>query len=190
MYPIPDNLTLLKEKIDRKCDKDDWAIDNMVNRITAIRDIVPDLIEREKQLFEYYKIPYVEIKQNEIHYLIRQLAAAAWFHGFEYKDFAPDSPGGWNGKFGTIFYLRVILLQMESKQNAAKCIKQIKEQYTHDYGQYDEIFLAKRFSEIPKTNETVKSLHKFNLVEFNKLPKEEQNNNIDDIRQLINSLTN
>lgn len=189
LYPIPENLTLLNTKIDRKCDRDEWGINKMVDRIYAINSVVPDLIEREKQLFEYYKIPYVEIKQNELHYLIRELAAAAGFHGFEYKDFAPDGFGGWNGKFGTIFYLRVILLQMETKQKASKCIEQIKKMYEHEYTS-PEYVLAKRFSEIPKTNETIKALQKFNLAEFKKLSKDQQDEYIVDVKTLINSLVN
>lgn len=188
-FPIPAHLHLLKQKIDRKCDKTEWGINNMLNKISAITPFVSDLKEREKQLFEYYHIPYIEITQNEIHYLIRQLAAAAGFHGFEYKKFAPDGHGGWNGKFGTIFYFRVVLQQMTTKQKKTSvCIKQVKESH-REYKQYEEYDLSKRFAEIPKNNETVKFMHKFNFKEFNALSEEEQNTQITETELLLNTLT-
>lgn len=160
-FPIPNELKLLKEKIKRPCNSVYWEFHGrFFGKEACMEFIKQDLIEREKQLFQYYQIPYAEIESNSIHYLIRQLAAAAGFHGFEFaKDHSKYLIGDWAGSFGELFCLRVMLHMLKNK----KTIKQnsidiILKEYK-DYSAYDRITLNKKFCEVLEQNSIIKSFY-------------------------------
>ena len=160
-FPIPNELKLLKEKIKRPCDSGYWEIHGrFFGKEACMEFIKQDLIEREKQLFQYYQIPYAEIESNSIHYLIRQLAAAAGFHGFEFaKDHSKYRIGDWAGSFGEVFCLRVMLHMLKNKQKIKqKSIDAIKNEYTN-YSAYDEAVLNKKFCEVFQNNSTINEFY-------------------------------
>lgn len=189
-FPIPKELHLLKEKIRRPCDSEYWKIHGRHFGLEACMDLIKsDLIEREKQLFAYYRIPYVKINDNSIHYLIRQLAAAAGFRGFEFqKRYDECKFGDWRGKFGERFCLLVILDRLKNNTSQAQSIKNVSNNHS-DYNYYARlnVNLEKRYCEVVKSNPCVKEFHSKitkNMSQFDK------NQLIDDIELYLNACHN
>lgn len=170
---IPKHLNLLKKQIVRPCDDAYWRIHKGVcGRCSVVEFVKDQLIEREHQLFEYYKIEYKEIPNNEIHYLIRKLASMAGFRGFEYKKEPADIIGGWSGNFGTRFALWVLLERLKTNKTISQCIKKLIEK-DNNYSAYKySIDLSKRFSEIIKNNKNIKDLYVKNVKKLTNAERE------------------
>ena len=156
--------SLLNTRIDRCCDENWWNnLSNNYNKQDIIDCLLPEvkkaLIEREKQLFEYLGVPYTEIKDNSIHYVIRELADRANIPGFKYRKFSPYYVGSWSSYFGEKFVLQVLqihLSQHKSIQNSIEQLVKTDSDYSayRNYGQIEG--LSKRFFEILKEKEYIK----------------------------------
>ena len=185
-FPIPEELNLLKEKMKRPCDSEYWGIHGrLFGKESCMEFIKQDLIEREKQLFQYYGIPYVEIDNNSIHYLIYQLAGAAGFHGFEFaKEPGQNCIGHLSGDYGRKFCLRVMLDMLSNNTSRAKSINVVLGKYYNDNRKlckHNDI--AIKFCQ--KLNSD-KTLSEFNSRIHKNMSDKDKSELISDIEQFLN----
>lgn len=184
-FPIPEKLNLLKEKMKRPCDSEYWGIHGrLFGKESCMEFIKQDLIEREKQLFQYYGIPYVEIDNNSIHYLIYQLAGAAGFHGFEFaKEQGQNSIGHLSGDYGRKFCLRVMLDMLSNNNSRAKSIKVILDKYHQNDRRLRKCNIEIKFCQKLNSDEIV---NEFNSRIHKNMSDKDKSELISDIEQFLN----
>jgi hypothetical protein len=183
--------SLLTKRIDRCCDRDWWnTLSNNYQKQDVIDCLFPEvknaLIEREKQLFEYLGIPYTEIKDNSIHYVMRELADRANIPGFKYKEFKPCELGRWDTSFGEKFVLQVLQIHLSQNKSILNSIKYLVENNPtykpykrKDKSKQDGIVdgISKRFFELLRNKKYIKEFYD----ECNRTPKNELNDRLKQI---------
>lgn len=130
--------------------------------------------ERERALFDYLGVPFVEINQPQVREALHRLALrdTPVMTGFKYKYMPKDKD--WNGHRGFILFLRMVyeklLLEKESRKKKSVYVKDIKtgwracaDSVAQKYDEYKKYksggeFVYSRYQEIKKNNPDVQGI--------------------------------
>ena len=183
--------SLLTKRLDRCCDENWWnKLSDIYGKQNVIDYLFPyvkkELIEKEKQLFEYFGVPYTEITDNSIRYVIRELADRANIPGFKYKEFKPCELGRWYTSFGEKFVLQVLQIHLSQNKGIDKSIQYLVETNPiyrafkrKDTSRQQSILdgMSKRFFELLRNKKYIKEFYE----ECNKTAKSELNDRLKQI---------
>lgn len=153
---LPDEFKILNTKIVRKPPYNDtcmWAILDGENDKFNIFD--EEYKEREKALFKYFGLEFVEIQQPEVRELVHRLAIKHGFKGFAIRPFSSNNE--WKGKKGLILFLRMHIERLKLQQANKRCdfrtcAGNIANKNYPEYFNNDSDSIYTRFQEAKKYN--------------------------------------
>jgi len=160
---LPDEFKILNTKIVIKPPYNDdisWNALGFKGNKFSILDA--DYKEREKALFTYFGLEFVEIQQPEVRELVHRLAIKHGFKGFDIRPFSSDNE--WNGKKGVILFLRMhierLKLQQANKRHDFRtCAGNIANQNYPGYSQNPDSIYS-RFQDAQKDNLDIPNIDK------------------------------